>query len=83
MKSYYSLLLSVPHSAPMHRARFGRHNKEPASRKERADSLFSKENKRTGLDESQPQQSLQGEQQEEINLHLPPSDYVEPCPGRT
>lgn len=30
-----------------------------------------KENKRTGLDESQPQQSLQGEQQEEINLHLP------------
>ena len=36
-----------------------------------------KENKRTGLDESQPQQSLQGEQQEEINLHLPPSDYVE------
>ena len=28
-----------------------------------------KENKRTGLDESQPQQSLQGEQQEEINLH--------------
>ena len=37
-----------------------------------------KENKRTGLDESQPQQSLQGEQQEEINLHLPPSDYVEP-----
>lgn len=39
-----------------------------------------KENKRTGLDESQPQQSLQGEQQEEINLHLPPSDYVEPLP---
>ncbi|MFQ9795379.1 MAG: hypothetical protein ACLRYI_09235 [Bacteroides uniformis] len=39
-----------------------------------------KENKRTGLDESQPQQSLQDEQQEEINLHLPPSDYVEPLP---
>ena len=39
-----------------------------------------KENKRTGLDESQPQQSLQGEQQEEINLHLPPSDYVDPLP---
>lgn len=38
-----------------------------------------KENKRTGLDESQPQQSLQGEQQEEINLHLPPSDY----PGKS
>ena len=35
-----------------------------------------KENKRTGLDESQPQQSLQGEQQEEINLHLPISSTV-------
>lgn len=30
-----------------------------------------KENKRTGLDESQPQQSLQDEQQEEINLQSP------------
>ena len=58
----------------------GRHNKEPASRKERQIPFSPKENKRTGLDESQPQQSLQGEQQEEINLHLPPSDYVEPLP---
>ena len=42
-----------------------------------------KENKRTGLDESQPQQSLQDEQQEEIiSISLPPTMWS-PCPGRT